>query len=121
MSQLEKFGLDENKVISSLISTIPCEQNEFDECELEELRNRKCFSCNKTEKNNSFQGSCFKAGNDIFKNALEKGDYICCGITIGAFAGIMAAVFVVIIIIVIVLVCSLRKVTQKRAVVVRKT
>ena len=45
----------------------------------------------------------------MFQNAVEQSDYVCCGITIGAFAGIMVAVFAAIIILAIVLACFLKK------------
>lgn len=52
---------------------------------------------------------CFQSNSEIFLNPVETRDYLCCGITIAAFIGIIVGIVALLIIIIIIIVCIKRK------------
>ena len=88
-----EYGMSEQEVVSKLIGNPPCQLSSLTDCQIEDLRGSN--TCGVSNCNSSTTiAACAETASTVFQPSIETGDYKCCGLTIGAFVGIMVAVVV---------------------------
>ena len=105
--------MSQEQVISKLIGNAPCQLSNLTDCQIEALRGSITCGVGGCSSSGSI-AACSDTASSVFETAVETGDYKCCGLTIGAFVGIIVAVAIVLIIIIVIFVCKYRRAQAER-------